>query len=223
MSSLNHIAFIMDGNGRWAKAQGKPRLEGHRQGVKTLEKLLPALAKHKIECATFYAFSTENWKRPASEVTALMDILRWYFKNHLKKMIADGVRIQFIGDRSEGGKLPADVLKIMNDAEEKTASGKNLTAVFAINYGAQDELRRAAAQGGENLEEHLDTATLPALDALVRTGGEQRLSNFLLWQASYAELFFTDVFWPDFDEKELENIISSFCNRQRKFGELPQE
>lgn len=230
-----HVAFIMDGNGRWAKSRGMPRLEGHRRGIDTVREMMDAAIEMGIGCVTFYAFSTENWQRPEEEVRGLMDLMRLYFKKEIKTLSKKGIRLKFIGDRTPEGRLSRDILNLMNEAEEETADNNELTAVFAINYSGRDELVRAAAYFAEDVEqigrhskqmneqvlsEYLDTVNLPELDMLVRTGGEQRLSNFMLWQAAYAELFFEPKFWPDYHEDDFRRHVALFSQRDRRFGGL---
>ena len=221
---MTHIAFIMDGNGRWAQAQGLPRLAGHKKGVETVRRMLEAAADHDISHMTFYAFSSENWQRSEEEVTGLMALAREYFKKELNNLIKNGVKLRFIGDRSPEGKLPKDILEIIQNAEEKTAHNSGVTCTFALNYGGRDEIVRAAekaAQGNlteESFETYLDTNGLPEVDLMIRTGGEQRISNFLLWQLAYAELAFTQTMWPDLSKEELRQIIDDFNNRNRRYG-----
>lgn len=236
MNSLpKHIAFIMDGNGRWAQGRGLKRLEGHKRGVDTVRTVLDECIKRNIEAVTFYAFSSENWRRPEGEVTGLFALMRHYFKQEMKSIQAQNVRVKFIGDRAPGSKLDQDIIDIMNDVEVDTAENTALTATFAINYGARNELTRAATEmalteseqdepipyHGEALGDFLDTGKLPDVDFMVRTGGEMRLSNFLLWQIAYAELYFTDIHWPDFCAENFQTALDEFAKRQRRFGGLP--
>lgn len=226
-----HVAFIMDGNGRWAQKRGLARLKGHAQGVETVRTICEELSNLGVEYATFYAFSTENWKRPWEEVSGLFTIMRSYFVNELENIIRKGMRVRFIGDRSSTSKLPEDILTLMNEVEAKTAHNTKLTATFAVNYSGRDELVRAArtlAASGEEITAEtfgkaLDTSGLPEPDFIIRTSGEQRISNFLLWQLAYAELYFSDVSWPDFGATHLQAALSSFVTRQRRFGAIPQE
>lgn len=224
---LKHIAFIMDGNGRWATSRGLPRLEGHRKGVEAVRCVIDKLVEEQIPYATFYAFSTENWNRPNEEVSGLMGLIKWYFKSELATLMEKNIRVRVIGDRSKTGKLPADVIKILNAVEEKTAQNTGITATFAINYGGRNEILRAAQKLAscpsvteEKFEEMLDTKGLPNVDVLVRTSGEKRISNFLLWQASYAELYFSNTLWPEFGAEEVENVLTEFSGRDRRFGAL---
>lgn len=227
-TALQHIAFIMDGNGRWAKARMLPRLAGHKQGIEAVKKMLETGLEKHIPYMTFYAFSSENWKRPKEEVQGLMGLVRSYFKAELAEIIKKNIRVKVIGDRSPEGKLPADIIDILNSAEEKTAHCTGITAVFAINYGSRNEIIRATKRAREagvaltedNMGDYLDTAGIPDPDLLIRTSGEQRLSNYLLWQLAYTEFAFTKVHWPAFSPEDLEKIIDEFSGRERRFGGL---
>lgn len=220
-----HVAIIMDGNGRWAKARHLPRLAGHRQGAEAVRKTLRAAAEIGIEVLTLYAFSSENWRRPASEVDDLMGLLRHYLRAELDEIHEQGVRLQLIGDWRAFG---ADLVEMLEAAVARTAGNTRLTLVVALNYGARAELVGAAqrlAAAGATIDEAslgaaLDTAHLPDLDLLIRTSGEVRLSNFLLWQAAYAELLFVDTLWPDFDGGALRSACETFAARTRRFGGL---
>ncbi|MBA4761332.1 isoprenyl transferase [Sphingomonas sp.] len=227
-----HVAIIMDGNGRWAKARRLPRLAGHKQGVEAVRRVSRAAREQGIEVLTLYAFSSENWRRPEEEVRDLMGLLRHFLRNELKDLVAENVRLRVIGDYRA---LSGDLVAMIDDAIERTASNSGAILVIALNYGAQAEIvaaaRRlaAAAQAGEVAPEAIDetmfsdaltTHGLPPLDLLIRTSGEQRLSNFLLWQAAYAELLFVDTLWPDFDGEALADAIAQFGRRQRRFGGL---
>jgi undecaprenyl diphosphate synthase len=224
-----HIAFIMDGNGRWAQRRGLGRLLGHKKGIDTVRTVCEECQHLGVPFVTFYAFSTENWKRPLEEVSGLFDLMRAYFKKELADIIRKGMRVRFIGDRSPTSQLPPDILDIMADVESQTAHNTKLTAVFAINYSGRDELIRAAqtlADEGtpitpETLSAALDTSGIPDPDLIIRTSGEQRISNFLLWQLAYAELYFSEVAWPDFTSTHLQAALSNFTNRQRRFGAVP--
>ncbi len=224
-----HVAFIMDGNGRWAQKRGFARLKGHAQGIETVRTVCEELVSHGIPYATFYAFSTENWKRPWEEVSGLFTLMRSYFVNEIDSILEKGLRIRFIGDRSGTSKLPADILKLMDEVEARTAHNTTLTATFAVNYSGRDELLRAtrklAASGEEitadSFAAALDTDGLPEPDLIIRTSGEQRISNFLLWQLAYAELYFSDVAWPDFGATHMQAALSSYVTRQRRFGAVP--
>ena len=227
-----HVAIIMDGNGRWAKKRFPPRIAGHRAGVEAVRRVARAARDLGLECLTLYAFSSENWKRPASEVADLMGLLRCFIEADLDEFHANGVRLRVIGNYRA---LDAALVQLIEDAVERTAGNDGPIIAIALNYGAQDELVRAAQRlaqraaageivaeeiGLEHLEEGLDTAGLPPLDLLIRTSGEQRLSNFMLWQAAYAELYFTDMLWPDFDERALAGALDAFRMRDRRFGGL---
>ena len=220
-SRARHVAIIMDGNGRWAKRRGLPRALGHRRGVEAVRKLVRAVEPLGIDCLTLYAFSSENWKRPEDEIDHLMGLLRRFIETDLPEFIANDVRLKIIGDYHA---LAPDIVESIEDAIERTAAGKRILAV-ALNYGSQQEIVRAAAlaaQEGEvteaSLARHLYTHDLPPLDLLIRTSGEVRLSNFLLWQAAYAEMVFTDVLWPDYTPEHLRTALDDFAARERRFG-----
>ena len=229
-----HVAIIMDGNGRWAKKRGLPRTMGHAQGAKVVEQILEDADHMGIKYLTVYAFSTENWSRPDSEVKALMNLLRTYMKTSLAKCAKNNVRIRVIGDRT---KLDDDLQKAIANLEENTKSNTGIGFQIAINYGARDEMRRAvtrlcekAKEGTldprditeETISDSLDTAGIPDPDLLIRTCGEERLSNFLMWQLSYSELYFTDCAWPDFTKQELEKAVDAYNHRERRYGGLIQ-
>jgi len=216
-----HVAIIMDGNGRWAKARHLPRVVGHQRGVEAVRKLVRALRDTPIECLTLYAFSSENWKRPEDEVDDLMNMMRKFIKSDLPEFIANDVKLHVLGDWRG---LAPDIVELVNEALDRTSNGSRTLAV-ALNYGSHQEIVRAAtraAQDGavtaEAIERHLDTAPLPPLDLLIRTSGEVRLSNFLLWQAAYAEMIFTDVLWPDFTPAHLNEALEEFARRERRYG-----
>ena len=226
----HHVAIIMDGNGRWAKARGKPRTFGHSAGVEALRRTVEAAGELEIPYVTVFGFSTENWTRPKDEVTALLELLRVYVGRDLDRLVRDGVRVRIVGARAG---LEPDILSIIERAEAKTAHNDKLNLTIAFNYGAQDEIVRAVRRIAEDVKAgrispeevtdvtfsaRLDTAGLPPLDVLVRTSGERRLSNFMLWQAAYAELVFVDVLWPDFDKAALQDAIGDFRRRDRRFG-----
>ncbi|MCK0531931.1 polyprenyl diphosphate synthase [Sphingobium agri] len=227
-----HVAIIMDGNGRWAKKRFMPRIAGHRAGVEAVRKVARAARELGLECLTLYAFSSENWKRPAGEVADLMSLLRRFIESDLDEFHANGVRLRVIGNYRA---LDASLVDMIDGAVARTAGNSGPIVAIALNYGAQDELVRAAqaialrVRAGEidpaaiSLEDvaaGLDTADLPPLDLLIRTSGEQRLSNFMLWQAAYAELYFTDTLWPDFDARALAKALDAFRLRDRRFGGL---
>jgi undecaprenyl diphosphate synthase len=216
-----HVAIIMDGNGRWAKQHHLPRAMGHQKGVEAVRRLVRGLGPLGIECLTLYAFSSENWKRPDDEISDLMGLMRKFIKSDLPEFVANDVRLKIIGDYKA---MPSDIVMMLEDALARTAKGSRTLAV-ALNYGSQQEIARAAAAAAakgaitpESLAAELDTADLPPLDLLIRTSGEERLSNFLLWQAAYAELWFTEVLWPDFTVAHLEEALASFAGRERRFG-----
>ena len=216
-----HVAIIMDGNGRWAKRRHLPRAMGHQRGVEAVRGLVRGLSSSGLECLTLYAFSSENWKRPEEEVSDLMKLMRRFIKSDLPDFIANNVRLKIIGDYKV---LEPDIVEMLDNALERTAHGTHTVAV-ALNYGSQQEIARAAAKAAangvvsaESIAAHLDTADLPPLDLLIRTSGEVRLSNFLLWQAAYAEMWFTDVLWPDFTPAHLQDALTSFAARERRFG-----
>jgi undecaprenyl diphosphate synthase len=225
-----HIAIIMDGNGRWARARSRPRTFGHSEGVEALRRTVEAAGDLGVRYLTVFGFSTENWRRPAEEVNALFDLLRLYVARDLDRLAREGVRVRVIGARTG---LQRDIAEIIENAEAKTRHNDKLNLTIAFNYGGQDEIARAARRIAEEaaagrlkpeeidapvFERYLDTADIPAPDLLVRTSGETRLSNFMLWQAAYAELVFMDVLWPDFDRAALEAAIDEFNRRDRRFG-----
>ncbi|MDA7787839.1 polyprenyl diphosphate synthase [Sphingomonadaceae bacterium] len=216
-----HVAIIMDGNGRWAKRRALPRVMGHRKGVEAVRELVRSVEKMGIECLTLYAFSSENWKRPEDEVDDLMSLMRRFIKSDLPEFIANDVQLKIIGDWKG---LAPDIVEMLEDALDKTAKGSRILAV-ALNYGSQGEIARAAAKAAEagavteeSIAANLDTADLPSLDLLIRTSGEVRLSNFLLWQAAYAEMKFTEVLWPDFTPQHLQDALDDFARRDRRYG-----
>jgi undecaprenyl diphosphate synthase len=216
-----HVAIIMDGNGRWAKRRHLPRVVGHQRGVEAVRTLVRSLKDTPIECLTLYAFSSENWKRPEDEVDDLMNMMRKFIKSDLPEFIANDVKLHILGDWRG---LAPDIVALLEDALAQTANGSRTLAV-ALNYGAQQEIARAAARAAqdgaitaETIERHLDTAALPPLDLLIRTSGEVRLSNFLLWQCAYAEMIFTEVLWPDFTPKHLADALEEFARRERRYG-----
>ena len=217
-----HVAIIMDGNGRWARRRHLPRAVGHQRGVDSVRRLVKAARATGLEALTLYAFSTENWRRPKDEVSDLMGLLKRFIISDLDEFAADGVRLKIIGDYK---RFAPDVVELLDDALARTAGNRGVTLAVALNYGSQDEIARAAQRAAlrgpitpEAIDAELDTADLPPLDLLIRTSGELRLSNFLLWQAAYAELFFTDVLWPDFTPAHLEEAIAAFAARERRYG-----
>lgn len=227
------VAIIMDGNGRWAKKRGLPRTMGHKEGCKAIEALVPEAGKLGIKYLTVYAFSTENWKRSEEEVSGLMNLFRYYAMRLLKNAKENNVRIRMIGDRS---RFPKDIIDSINKLEEETRDNTGLNFVVAANYGGRDEIRRAAMKYrdvvlrakelGTDISElseadfakYLDTAEVPDPDLLIRTSGELRLSNFLIWQCAYSEIVITDTLWPDFNKDELVKCIEEYNKRNRRFG-----
>ncbi|OHD04314.1 MAG: di-trans,poly-cis-decaprenylcistransferase [Sphingopyxis sp. RIFCSPHIGHO2_01_FULL_65_24] len=214
----------MDGNGRWAKKRLLPRVAGHRAGVEAVRTIVRAAGDMGLEALTLYAFSSENWKRPEDEVSDLMGLMKRFIISDLDEFAANDVKLKVIGDWRA---LAPDVVALIENALDRTAGNKRTTLAVALNYGAQDELVRAAtaaaADGAitaEAIEAHLDTADMPPLDLLIRTSGEVRLSNFLLWQAAYAELYFTDRLWPDFKPADLQAALDHFARRERRYGGL---
>ncbi|HHV10237.1 MAG TPA: isoprenyl transferase [Clostridiales bacterium] len=232
-SELNvpkHVAIILDGNGRWAKKKMMPRNYGHAQGSKNVEKICELAYKMGIEYLTVYAFSTENWRRPQDEVEALMKLLQNYLSTSIKTSMKNNMCIRVIGDTR---KLPEEIRRSIRELEEASRNNTGLKFQVAINYGSRDEILRAVKAlaldvkenktdidhiDEETLGQYLDTRGIPDPDLLIRTSGEQRLSNFLLWQSAYTEFYFTDVLWPDFNEKELQKAVEYYSGRTRKFG-----
>ncbi|MFO6448666.1 polyprenyl diphosphate synthase [Erythrobacter sp. NE805] len=220
-SRARHVAIIMDGNGRWAKKRALPRAVGHQRGVEAVRRLVRALEGTGLECLTLYAFSSENWKRPDEEVDDLMNLMRRFIKSDLPEFVANDVKLKIIGDWQS---LAPDIVAMLEDALAQTAKGRQTLAV-ALNYGGQHEIARAAAKAAgkgevtiETIAAELDTADLPPLDLLIRTSGEVRLSNFLLWQAAYAEMLFVDTLWPDFEPEHLARALDDFARRERRYG-----
>lgn len=226
----NHVAIILDGNGRWAKKKRMPRNYGHTQGSKVVEKICEDAYKMGIKYLTVYAFSTENWKRPKDEVDALMKLLKTYLETSIKTSTKNNMRVRVIGDKSA---LTGDILASINDLEEASKNNTGLNFQVAINYGSRNEIIRAIRALSEDikkniididdideilLDQHLDTKDIPDPDLLIRTSGEQRLSNFLLWQMAYTEFYFTEVLWPDFNKEELMKAIEYYSSRKRNFG-----
>lgn len=220
-AGARHVAIIMDGNGRWAKKRGLPRSIGHQRGVEAVRRLVRGLEPTGLDCLTLYAFSSENWKRSEDEVDDLMNLMRKFIKSDLPEFIANDVKLKIIGDWQS---LAPDIVAMLEDALAQTANGSRMLAV-ALNYGAQHEIARAAAKAAEHgeitaegIEAQLDTNDLPPLDLLIRTSGEIRLSNFLLWQAAYAEMLFVDTLWPDFKPEHLAQALDDFARRERRYG-----
>ena len=227
-----HVAIIMDGNGRWAKKRGLPRSVGHKKGAEVVKEITRAAGELGVKYLTLYAFSTENWQRDPEEVATLMGLLRDYLKSDLKEIQENGVRIIFIGERQM---LDADIVEQMAKIEAETAHNDKMTLCIAISYGARQEIVNAArkiavlARRGDILPEDVDikmfsdmlyTKDVPDPDLVIRTSGEQRISNYLLWQIAYAEFFFTPTLWPDFGKEELERIINDFNTRERRYGKV---
>lgn len=225
-----HVAIILDGNGRWAKKRLMPRKYGHAQGAKTVEKICEEAWRMGIKYLTVYAFSTENWKRPEDEINAIMKLLRDYLKNCLEISKKNDMRVRVIGDRSG---LKDDIVKAIEDLEEKSKNNKGLNFQVALNYGGRDEITRAVRSIAQQVKEgtlkvedidqdkissFLDTADIPDPDLMIRTSGEQRISNYLLWQLAYSEFYFTDVLWPDFTKEDLEKAVAFYNKRDRRFG-----
>jgi undecaprenyl diphosphate synthase len=227
-----HVAVIMDGNGRWAAARGLPRAEGHRRGVEALRRSVRAAYELGISYLTIFSFSSENWSRPAAEIGDLFGLLRRFIRNDLARLHSEGVRVRVIGERDG---LEPDICALLREAEELTCHNSRLNLVVAFNYGSRQEIARAArrlarevAEGrrdpasidAETLGQYLDAPDVPHPDLIIRTSGEQRLSNFLMWQAAYSELVFVPVHWPDFDKAVLESAIAEYARRERRFGGL---
>lgn len=225
-----HIGIIMDGNGRWAKSRGMIRTQGHKMGVETLKVIVEACSDLGIKYLTAYAFSTENWKREATEVSAIMKLIEIYLKSELKKMMANGVRFKTIGDLSG---MPKNIQKILYDSMEQTKDNKGLTLTIALNYGGRDDIRRGVRKICERIKNNelqpeditediiaqsLDTRFLPDPDLIIRPSGELRLSNFLLWESAYSEFWYSDINWPDFTPDDLKRAIESYGQRDRRFG-----
>ena len=221
-----HVAIIMDGNGRWAKARHLPRVAGHRKGIEAVRAVTRAARSLGIEVLTLYAFSSENWRRPAEEISDLMGLLRHFIKSDLEELAREGVRLRVIGDHTA---FAPDVVALIDNALARTAANTGSTLVIGLNYGSQDEIVRAARKlagldpadiDTAAVEAALDTADLPPVDLLIRTSGEHRLSNFMLWQVAYAELLFVDTLWPDFGADALADAVAAFHRRERRFGGL---
>ncbi|WP_455372384.1 isoprenyl transferase [Limibacillus halophilus] len=225
-----HVAIIMDGNGRWAKARGLPRTAGHKRGADAARRVVTAAGNLGVRYLTLYSFSSENWNRPLSEIDDLMGLLRWYLKNEVRELHKNGVRLRVIGERS---RLDKEICSLIEDAEDYTKANARMDLIMALSYGARQEITAAAqeiarevAEGLLSPEEvdeqtigrRLWTRGVPDPDLIIRTSGEQRLSNFLLWQAAYSEMIFTDTLWPDFGEEELAAAIEEFERRDRRYG-----
>ena len=222
MNKLNHVAFIMDGNGRWGQRKNKDRNFGHLNGVKTVKKIVQSSIKLKIPVVTFYVFSTENWRRPKSEINFLFRLIISYFKKELQNVISNGIKINIIGKLN---KLPEKIRSSLNVAKKLTRKIKKIVVNLAINYGSKDELINAAKKAKnkvsiQSIEKNLYTKKLPNPDILIRTGGHKRLSNFMLWQLAYAEIYFLNKLWPDFTGNDLKKIVSNFKKIKRNFGAI---
>ncbi len=230
----DHVAIIMDGNGRWAKRHGIPRELGHRRGVEAVRRVVRTAHGIGLPTLSLYSFSSENWKRPPAEVTALLSLLRWFILSDLEDLKVHNVRIRIIGDRAG---LESDIADLLEKAETETCANTGLTLVIAFNYGARDELARAAQAIGRRIEagelaardvtpdliaSHLDTVSLPDPDLLIRTSGEQRISNFLVWQCAYAEFVFQETLWPDYTGDHLLDALRMYQTRERRFGGRPE-
>jgi undecaprenyl diphosphate synthase len=225
----NHVGIIMDGNGRWAEFRGLPRIEGHRRGVERTKEVVEVAAELGLKVLTLYAFSTENWRRPSSEVTTLMKLLELYLRKELSSMMRNNIVFKTIGDI---WRLPENIQGVIRETEEKTSSNKGMILTMALSYSGRDEILRAVKKmlfsglKPEDLTEgvftsYLDTAGLLAPDLIIRTSGEMRISNFLLWQAAYSEFYFTDALWPDFSKEEFLLAIQDYQRRDRRFGAVP--
>ena len=224
MNSLDHVAIIMDGNGRWGLKKKKSRNYGHLKGIKAVETVIKSSLVRKIQYLTLYTFSTENWRRPDKEVNFLFDLIRKSLKKKIKKIINQGIRVNIIGERK---RLPKDIIKIVKLIENKTKKNKKITLNLALNYGSKQEIVDACRNliskkqkkiNVRNFEKELYTRDIPDPEILIRTGGTKRLSNFLLWQLAYTEIFFVDKLWPDFNESDFNNIIKKFFGIKRNFG-----
>lgn len=223
-----HVGIIMDGNGRWAELRGLSRIEGHRQGAERAREVIESAAELGIKVLTLYAFSTENWQRPSSEVMTLMRLLEFYLKKELAELMEKDIVFKTIG---EIWRLPEDIQTLIKEAQEKTASNKGMVLVTALSYSGRNEILRAIKKilysnvmpeelTEESFDSYLDTSGLPAPDLIIRTSGEMRISNFLLWQGAYSELYFTDTLWPDFTKEEFLLAIQDYQRRERRFGAI---
>jgi undecaprenyl diphosphate synthase len=224
----SHVGVIMDGNGRWAQLRGLPRIEGHRRGAERAREIINTSVELGVKCLTLYAFSTENWQRPQAEVSMLMKLLEGYLRNEFSELSKKDVVFRAIG---ETWRLPDNIQKLIRETEEKTSSNKGMTFIAALSYSGRNEIIRAIRkiiQSGadpeslseEAFNEYLDTSGLPQPDLIIRTSGERRLSNFLLWQGAYSELYFSETLWPDFDREEYMLAIQDFQGRERRFGKV---
>lgn len=225
-----HLAIIMDGNGRWAKSRGLPRIEGHRRGADAVRTAVSCAIKYGVRYLTLYSFSSENWKRPVQEVDDLMGLLRRYLQSEIAELHKNGVRLRVIGERSD---LSPDIIKLIEDAESFTAKNQQLDLVVALSYGGRAEIAKAVRRVARDIADgkmsiadidedavaaRLDTVGIPDPDLILRTSGEQRISNFLLWQMAYTEFVFLETLWPDFSERDFAQVVSEFHRRERRFG-----
>ena len=222
MNKLNHVAFIMDGNGRWGKKNNKGRNYGHLKGVDTVKKIVEESIKFKIPIVTFYVFSSENWKRPKAEIAFLFKLINSYFSREIKSVISQGIKINILGELN---RLSAGIKNTLKKTINLTKNNKKITVNLAINYGSKNEILNALKKtkkkiNFKNFEKNLYTNNMPDPDILIRTGGHQRLSNFMLWQLAYAELFFLNKLWPDFNSKDLYKIINKYKKSKRNFGAI---
>lgn len=230
LSPPTHVGIIMDGNGRWAQTRGMPRIAGHRKGAESVRIAVTTAVELGIQYLTLYGFSIENWKRPMAEVTALMGLLRLYLRQEIDELDEKGVRIRFIGERK---RLAQDIVELIEEAEKRTETNSKLDLIVALSYGARQEITDAARKlaqkvlvgeltlddiDEELMSRNLSTAGIPDLDLVIRTSGEKRVSNFLLWQLAYAELIFVDTLWPDFSRRDLEEAVNEFHRRERRYG-----
>ncbi len=227
--NIKHVAIIMDGNGRWAELKGFPRIEGHREGVKRVDEIISAANELKLKALTLYAFSMENWQRPRTEVDALMTLLNFYLRKEMKKFVRDNIIFRAIGELE---RLPESTKKLLKEFELKTSRNTGLFLSSALSYGGKEEILGAVRHilkdglkpdeiNEETFEKYLYTAGLPHPDLIIRTSGEMRLSNFLLWQSAYSELYFTETLWPDFRKAEFISAVTDYEKRERRFGALP--
>ncbi len=228
-NGLQHVAFIMDGNGRWAKKRGLDRTEGHKKGAQVAERIAKKAKKENIRYITLYAFSTENWKRPREEIDFLLQLVVTYLESRIEEMISEDVRLRFMGRIEE---LPLKTREACKKIESKTNNCGKIDVIVALNYGAKTELvdafKKIIRAGFTDIEEetisdHLYFPDVPDPDLVIRTSGEKRLSNFMLWQCSYSELYFTDILWPDFDEKDFEDAVEEYSRRKRRFGSVDNQ
>ncbi|MEF9426255.1 MAG: isoprenyl transferase [Candidatus Mariimomonas ferrooxydans] len=229
--NIKHVAIIMDGNGRWAELRGLSRIEGHREGVKRVDEIISAANELKLKALTLYAFSMENWQRPRSEVDALMSLLNFYLRDEMKKFVRDNVIFRAIGELE---RLPESTKRLLKEFELLTSKNTGLFLSSALSYGGKEEILGAVKRilrdglkpdeiNEETFEKYLYTAGLPHPDLIIRTSGEMRLSNFLLWQSAYSELYFTETLWPDFRKDEFISAVTDYEKRERRFGALPRD